>query len=639
MRPALRVQQALSRNAISVRERECLRDLAARRTITAVAAFAVFSESGSFQGAITAREAALFPERSFADLLTKRPLPPLQADAPLEDAVLLFNTEQVECLGVYDRHNQFCGILSQASALEALIAREHHLTFYDQLTALPNRAFLHTRLDQLIQASRRDGSPFAVAFIDLDNFKQINNALGHCMGDQVLADVGQRLAANRRQQDTVCRFGGDAFVAILSGYGSEAELRTRVDHLFSCLNGHVTVREHEVFITASIGVARYPRDGVDGEHLLRNADLAMYRSKEGGRERFHFYEPGMDIESARQLKLQNILRRAYENGNFWLAWQPQFCLHSGDMVGAEVLMRCTSPASGSIDPSTFIPVAEQSGLIISLGEWALQQVARETVTHLAGLPAGFRIAVNLSVSQLDNALIQPVLETAKAVQSRGFRLEVEITESTLMKASGEGDRFIAELAAHAVEIAVDDFGSGYSNLARLRDMPVNRLKIAPGFTHELDAIGNRSAKIAAAVIALSRALSIAVTAEGVERPEQAELLRRLGCDDAQGYWYARPMPITEFAALAHRAAAIASCRQARKQPQTARSLTTPQGKRMRYRARARQPSRNRNGRQPILDRRFQSTGQRIKGRLSQIASRDPPDRPGLRMPRGDILLA
>ncbi|HEX3983043.1 MAG TPA: EAL domain-containing protein [Acidisoma sp.] len=550
MKPVLRIQQALSKTTLYVQETQRLRDVAATQSIRDIETFAIFSDSGSFKGIISAQEAALFPGRIFADLLVRRQPPLLKAEDPLEEAMLLFDTERIDRIGVSNKHGQFCGVVSRASMLEALFAREHRLAYYDQLTGLPNRFFLQSHLEQLIKTSEQAGAPFALAFIDLDNFKNINDALGHRVGDKVLAEIGRRLEQGRRACDVISRFGGDEFVAVISDYDSEEMLKGIVGELFSCLNGHVTVDEHEIFVTASVGVSRYPRDALDTETMLRNADLAMYRSKDDGREQFHFYEADMGTDAARHLRLQSLLRHAYDNGNFWLAWQPQFNLETSEIVGVEVLMRCTIPEVGPIAPSTFIPIAEQSGLIISLGEWAFQQVARETANHLAELlPSGFRISVNLSVSQLNTAIMRDVLETAKSIHGQGFRLEIEITESALMKASPQADAFIEQLTAHAVEIAVDDFGTGYSNLVRLRDMPVNRLKIAPSFTRDLDQAGSRSTKIVAAVVALSRAMSIQVTAEGVERPEQAELLRQLGCDDAQGYWYAQPMPVADFAAL------------------------------------------------------------------------------------------
>ena len=552
MSMVLRVRHALSRTALDVQEIQRLRDVAAICNINDIDAFAVFAENGTFRGIVSAREAALFPNRIFADLLGRRQPPLLKAHDLLEDAVLLFDGERVDRLGVCDEHGQFCGVVSRNSVLETLFEREHRLAYYDQLTSLPNRIFLQSRLDVLIKSHCKAGTSFAVAFIDLDNFKNINDALGHGTGDRVLADIARRMEAGRRPEDVVCRFGGDEFVAIISSYSSDAELDVIVRNLFQTVSGHVSVEGHEVFVTASVGIARYPGDADTAENLLGHADLAMYRSKDSGREQVRFYEPGMEEEATQQVKLQNMLRHAHENGDFWLAWQPQFNLESGAIVGVEVLMRCTIPQTGSISPATFIPIAEQSGLIVSLSDWAFRQVTADITTTLAGLlPAGFRIAVNLSVSQLNAAVLRPVLAAAQTIRAHGYRLEIEITESALMRTQAQVDNFIEAMAENQVEIAVDDFGTGYSNLARLRDMSVNRLKIASSFIGALGGhSGDRSSKIVAAIVALARALGVAVTAEGVERPDQAEVLRELGCDDVQGFWYARPMPVADFAALA-----------------------------------------------------------------------------------------
>lgn len=552
MNTVLRVHHALSRNALYVQDVQRLRDIADRCDINHIEAFAVFSEECAFRGIVSTREAALFPNRIFADLIGRRQPPLLNSHDLLEDAVLLLEGERADRLGVCDQNGQFCGIVSRNSVLETLFKREHRLANYDQLTTLPNRIFLQSRLDQLIKRHGKAGTTFAVAFIDLDNFKNINDALGHGTGDKVLADIARRMEAGRRPEDVVCRFGGDEFVAIFSDYTTDGELDAIVRTLFHTVSGHVSVDGHEVFVTASVGIARYPADADTAENLLGHADLAMYRSKDSGREQVRFYEPGMEDEATQQVKLQNMLRHAHDNGDFWLAWQPQFNLESGDIVGVEVLMRCTIPLTGAISPATFIPIAEQSGLIVSLSDWAFRQVTADITTTLAGLlPADFRIAVNLSVSQLNGAVLRPVLAAAQAIRAHGYRLEIEITESALMRSQAQVDEFIEAMAQNNVEIAVDDFGTGYSNLARLRDMSVNRLKIASSFIGALggDAC-DRSTKIVAAIIALARALGVAVTAEGVERPDQAEVLRHLGCDDVQGFWYARPMPVADFAALA-----------------------------------------------------------------------------------------
>lgn len=568
MKCVLRIRQALTERIIEVREIQRLRDVATARSIAEIEGFAVCTDDGSFLGIVSPQEAALFPGRIFADLLTRRPPPLLPAEDPLDLAVQFFIKEKVERAGVSDTDGRFLGVISRASVLEALFMREHKLAYYDVLTGLRNRVFLQERLERLIGGKAASPAPFALAFIDLDNFKTINDALGHRTGDQVLAEIGRRLDSARGPRDIICRFGGDEFVALIIDFDDEERLHDTVRRIFAALNGPVAVDGEEIFVTGSLGISRFPRDAEDAETMLRHADLAMYRAKHEGREQFHYYQEGMATDAARAFHLHGQLRQAYENGQFWLAWQPQVNLASGAIVGAEVLMRCTTPETGPLPPATFIPIAEQSGLIVSLGEWTFQTVGRELAAGLAELlPPGFRIAINLSMSQLNTSIMRAVMETAETIRANGLRLEVELTESALMQASGVAEAFIGELARQEIEIAVDDFGTGYSNLTRLRDLPVNRLKIAPSFTSDLNETGSRSAKIIAGIVALSRALAIEVTAEGVERPEQAELLRQMGCDHAQGYWYARPMPAAEFAAslrLADTGATVTDYRQARR---------------------------------------------------------------------------
>lgn len=547
MRHKLRVADALSKNTIDVRQTSRLRDIAPNVDLDAIDCFVVLAEDGPCLGIVTAAEAALFPNRSFADLLSRRQPMAIAEDAPLALALSRFDTENLERLEVRDGAGRCRGIISRRSVMEALFAHEHHLANYDLVTGLPNRTALQCRLRLLADLPEAERPRFAVVFIDLDNFKQVNDAFGHSAGDALLREVAARLGASQRPEDFVCRFGGDEFVALIIGYAEDAALFTVVNKLFAALNGHLRSDAHEVFITASVGVSRYPEDGQDGEALLRQADLALDQSKAAGREQVRYFDRCRVQDGRARLSIANALRRAEDMGEFWLAYQPQISLATGALVGAEVLMRCTSSELGVISPGTFIPIAEESGLIGTLSDWALRHIAEEVPRMLAGrLPHGFRIAVNLSAGQLNQATLDAVLTTARALDAVGYQLEVEITESTLTREPVEAIRLLTALRQNRVPIAIDDFGTGFSNLSRLWEMPVDRLKISQTFTAGLISRECRGFGLVRAMLAFAQALDLAVTAEGVEQEEQATLLRHLGCHEAQGYWYGAPVALCDF---------------------------------------------------------------------------------------------
>lgn len=551
MRHKITVAEALSTHSIEVQETSRLRNVAPGLRIDDIECFVVLAEDGACLGLVTAPEAALFPNRIFADLVSRRQPPAIAEDAPVDLALNRFDLERIERLPVCDAAGRFRGVISRRSVLEALFAYEHRLANYDLVTGLPNRAALQRRLDQLTTLPPAQRPRFAVVFIDLDNFKQVNDAFGHGAGDELLRAVATRLDTGRRPEDFICRFGGDEFVTLIIGYESDGELTGIVDRLFSSLNGHVRADEREVFVTASVGVSRCPEDGEDGGRLLKHADLAMYQSKEAGREQVHYFDPQRVRDISSRLTIANSLRRSHEKGQFWLAYQPQVTLATGALVGAEVLMRCTSPELGAIEPGTFIPIAEESGFIGTLSDWALRQIAEDVPRHLAGhLPAGFRVAVNLSAGQFNQTTLEAVLATARALDKVGYQLEVELTESTLTREPARTIQLLTELTRNRVQIAIDDFGTGFSNLSRLWEMPVNRLKISHIFTASLTSRQSRSFALVHAMLAFGQALNLAVTAEGVEREEQVALLRDLGCDDAQGFWYGRPVALADFVASA-----------------------------------------------------------------------------------------
>jgi diguanylate cyclase (GGDEF)-like protein len=407
-------------------------------------------------------------------------------------------------------------------------------------------------LDFLITNRKNDesNSKIALVFIDLDNFKYINDALGHQVGDAVLVEVGKRLRDAMCESDTVARFGGDEFAALIAQYESEASLAHCVRKIFDHLNGHILIEGHEVFVSASVGVAQYPQDASDCDGLLQLADIAMYRAKDSGREQISYYAPEMNQKIVERLKIETALRNAFENNQFWLAWQPQIDLKNERIIGVEVLMRCSAPEISGIGPDVFIPIAEENGLIALLGEWALKKAVADAQEHL--LPVvdqGFRVAVNLSPVQLNKSTIDLVLPLAKALMEQSLILEIEMTESVLMKDRTHAIGYLRTMADFGIEFSVDDFGTGYSNLSRLADLPIHRLKIDQSFVQKMTDAGHRMNQMIQAIIDMGHALEIKVLAEGIETLEQKQALTDLGCDEAQGYFYAKPMKLEEFRAL------------------------------------------------------------------------------------------
>lgn len=548
MRRKILAKHALCRKAVEVSDGHRYRDVVASGASPhGDLCFIVMDDAGTWRGFVTAAEAALFPNRIFADLVGRRQPAPIAQDAPVDAVLRRMEAERLERLAVCDEAGRMRGIISRSSVIDALFAYEHRIANLDLVTGLPNRNALQARLEQLTVPRAAECNRFAVVFIDLDNFKQVNDAFGHSVGDEMLRSVASRLEAARRTEDFVCRFGGDEFVALILDYEDDTALGTIVDRLFAALNGHVRASGREIFVTGSVGVTRFPEDGQDAESLLRQADLAMYRSKEAGREQVRYFDRSQGRDIGTRLTIANSLRKAYETGEFWLAFQPQINLATGALVGAEVLMRCTSRELGPIEPATFIPIAEESGLIATLSDWALRQLAEDVPRQLAGrLPQGFRIAVNLSASQLNEATQEVVLAAAESLGGLGYRLEAELTESTLTREPTQALQLLATLSKHRVSIAIDDFGTGFSNLSRLWEMPVDRLKISHDFTETLTSRDSRGFALVRAMIAFARALGLTVTAEGVEHDTQAALLRDLGCDEAQGFLYGRPVALHEF---------------------------------------------------------------------------------------------
>jgi diguanylate cyclase (GGDEF)-like protein len=426
---------------------------------------------------------------------------------------------------------------------ERRLAQEQvrQLAYFDSLTGLPNRTLIHDRIKDAIALARRQGHAVAVLFIDLDRFKPINDTLGHEAGDKVLRMVGARLTESVRATDTVARLGGDEFLVTLTSLTSNYHIAPLTRKILDALAEPYDVDGREVFTGASIGVGLYPDDGESPTDLIRKADMAMYAAKGEGRNTYRFYSDDLNRKAKARMELDARLRRALHDDEFSLAFQPQVDLLEGRVFGAEALVRWKSTDHRPMAPGAFIPVAEENGLIIPLGDWVLRKACREATGWQTLQPGGVKLAVNLSPIQLGEHDFCDRLE--QILDETGLPpgcLELEITEGMLMERFGRRLQTLERIKAMGVGLTIDDFGTGYSSLSYLKDFPLDRLKIAQEFMASVP--GNAgSCAIVEAIIALARSLTLGVVAEGVETEEQMAFLRRLGCCTIQGYLFSRPV--------------------------------------------------------------------------------------------------
>jgi len=432
--------------------------------------------------------------------------------------------------------------------------RVRQLAYFDDITGLPNRAFFKERLTQALELARRHERKLALLFLDLDNFKRINDTLGHSTGDILLNEVAKRLLVNLRVSDAilqgkptadskdVARLGGDEFIVLLGEIRQPTDAGLVATRLLESLARPVSLAGHDVTVTASIGVAVYPDDGETAETLLKNADMAMYFAKREGRNGFQFFTEAMNAAALKRLTTENLLRQALERGELSLHYQPQIDVAAGTLSGMEALLRWNSAELGPISPADFIPLAEETGLILPIGEWVLRTACAQAKAWRdagASLP---RVAVNVSVRQFAQdrfpALVEAVLrETGLEPQA----LELEITESVLMKDGAAALDTLRELKKLGVQLAIDDFGTGYSSLSYLKQFPIDRLKIDRAFVCAVNTDPQDRA-ITTAVIAMADSMNLSVTAEGVETADQLQFLKTRNCAEVQGYYLSRPLP-------------------------------------------------------------------------------------------------
>lgn len=445
--------------------------------------------------------------------------------------------------------SNYVAIFSDITERKASEDHVRHLAHHDALTNLPNRTLLMERLSHALAHAHRHSQMVAVMFLDLDRFKNINDTLGHAVGDQLLKSVAERLSECVREDDTVARLGGDEFVIILEGVSSIQDVAGVAQKLINALERPVILERQEMFVTTSIGISVYPDDGDSADILIKHADTAMYRAKEQGRNNGQFYTADMNELALERLTMENSLRHALERNEFMLYYQPQVDLRTRRITGMEALLRWQHPDFGLVLPSRFIPIAEETGLIVPIGEWVLRAACfQNKAWQDAGMPR-LHVAVNLSARQFKQPnLVNIVSQTLADSGLEPRYLELEITESIAMERAEETIARLNELKAMGVSISMDDFGTGHSSLSYLKRFPIDTLKIDQSFVQDV-LLDSQDAAIAAAITTMARSLKMKVVTEGVETKEQIDFLREHDRNEVQGYYFSHPLPADAFADL------------------------------------------------------------------------------------------
>ncbi|MBU1364772.1 MAG: EAL domain-containing protein [Gammaproteobacteria bacterium] len=443
----------------------------------------------------------------------------------------------------------FVTAFSDVTAIYDAQQKLQHLAHHDPLTGLPNRVLFDQRLQYAIEQAMRNEQRCLLLFLDLDGFKVINDTLGHAVGDELLRVIGERLRGVLRSSDTIARLGGDEFV-ILAGSFNPDYATLLADKILNQLRLPIAVSSELLAVTGSIGIAVYPDNGADSQELMRAADMAMYTAKAEGRNRYHFYAKDMSERAHQRMEIEQGLRRALGTDGLVVHYQPRVDLASRRIVGVEALVRWQHPERGMISPANFIGIAEECGIIEQLGRWVLNRACCEMLDVVEGRPTGeiFHVAVNVSARQFLGADFVAIVRSV--LSETGFpasALELEITESTL-QATERSLSILHDLENLGVAVSIDDFGTGYSSLSVLRDLPIQRIKIDRSFIVDLPASQNQRA-VVEAIVALSRAMSMQITVEGIEHADQATTLLELGCQEGQGYLFARPLPLVDLQKL------------------------------------------------------------------------------------------
>ena len=449
--------------------------------------------------------------------------------------------QQVE-LAALERGAHLASLAIERAQTEARVVQLAH---FDSLTGLPNQVLLKDRIAHSMSMSQRGNTQMALMFLDLDHFKNVNDTLGHRIGDELLIQLAMRLKALLREEDTLSRLGGDEFILALPATNVDGAAHVGEKVLETVAQSY-HIEQYELVVTPSVGIAMYPFDGTDFDKLYQCADVAMYRAKKDGRNCFRFFTAEMQERSARRLQLENALRHALAREQFQLHYQPQISMQDGRITGAEALLRWQHPELGSVFPAEFIPVAEESGLILSIGEWVLRQAVQQAKRWMDNGQAAITIAVNLSAVQFRQAhLPELIVQILDEVHLPPQYIELELTESVAMEVPLAAIAVMDELHAHGIRMSIDDFGTGYSSLSYLRKFKINKLKIDQSFVCNI-AEDAESRAIVAAIITLADSLGFQTIAEGVETAGQLEFLRQKGCGEAQGYYFSKPLTVPQF---------------------------------------------------------------------------------------------
>jgi diguanylate cyclase (GGDEF)-like protein/PAS domain S-box-containing protein len=487
------------------------RDLALSHDLRACTSIPIFSGKGQIFGTV-----ALYHRTSYR---------PVEADLKLLETVSKLGAVAIE----------------QTHLTEQLAHQARH----DALTGLPNRRFIADHLEREFARALRHGDKIALLYIDLDRFKQVNDSLGHQIGDFLLEKVAKRLRVCTRESDILARMGGDEFMLVLNGINDRENASKAASRVLNLLEAPFEVEDHDLHIGASIGISVYPNDGQDLATIQKNADIAMYHAKNRGGNQFHYFTPKMKEIVIERLELENELRKALERKDFELYYQPQYDLTTGSLVGVEALLRWQHSELGSVPPSKFIPIAEQSGLIIPIGKWVLQEACRQNAAWQRAGYGSFKVAVNISAVQFLQAdFVDLVMDTLKQSNLAPQWLQLEVTETTMMKDIETTTKLLAELQTLGVSIAMDDFGTGYASMAQLQRLPVDCLKIDGIFIHEIEGSeesAQRSRAMIKTFVSLAQNLGLKIIAECVETWRQHEFLHRIGCEFGQGFLYKEPV--------------------------------------------------------------------------------------------------
>ena len=465
-----------------------------------------------------------------------------KVEIPIEDSVSPIHNREGKATGAVI-------VFRDVSAARAMTQRMTHTAQHDFLTGLPNRMLLNDRIKQAIVFAQRRGKSAAVLFLDLDGFKHINDSLGHSIGDKLLQSIAKRLVICVRATDTVSRQGGDEFVVLLSEMARQEDAAITARRMLQVIAEPHLIDQHDLHVTSSIGASVFPDDGQDAETLIKNADTAMYQAKENGRQSYRFFKSAMNERAVARQSTEEGLRRALERNELTLVYQPMVNVRSRAITSAEALLRWTHPIRGPIAPAEFIPVAEDCGLILSIGNWVLREACKQAQAWRdTGLPF-CNMAVNISAMQFrDEHFLEDVFSVLQETRLNPHCLELELTESVLMKRAESSGVVLAALRAKGVQVAVDDFGTGYSSLSYLRKFPIDALKIDQSFVREISTSPDETS-IVTAIIHMAQSLKLRVVGEGVETQAELLFLDAHRCDEAQGYYFSRPVPASQFAQL------------------------------------------------------------------------------------------